>query len=63
MRRNANGARDLFAPVQVGKEVLTKSLASHGWNSVAGARGRSVVRSGCLGLESRSLKHASRRRG
>ena len=38
MRRNANGARDLFAPVQVGKEVLAESLASHGWNSVAGQK-------------------------
>jgi len=36
MRRNANGARDLLAPVEIGKEVLAESLASHGWNSVAG---------------------------
>src|SRR6266403_2726895 len=38
MRGDANGARDLFAPVKVGKEVLAESLASHGWNSVAGGR-------------------------
>ena len=39
MRGNANGARDLFAPVEIGEEVLAESLASHGWNSVArGAR-------------------------
>ncbi len=35
MRRNANGARDFFAPVEIGKEVLAEALASHGWNSVA----------------------------
>src|SRR5260370_18378968 len=49
MRRNANGARDLFAPVEVGEEVLAESLASHGWNSVARAarcapRGKEVRR-------------------
>ncbi len=39
MRRNANGARDLFAPVKVGEEVLAEALACHGCNSVArGAR-------------------------
>jgi hypothetical protein len=38
MRRNANGASDLFAPVKIGEEVLTESLASHEWNSVAGGR-------------------------
>jgi hypothetical protein len=36
MRRNANGARDFFAPVKVGEEVLAESLASHWVNSVAG---------------------------
>jgi hypothetical protein len=38
MRRNANGARDLFAPVEIGKEVLAESLPCHGWNSVAGQK-------------------------
>jgi hypothetical protein len=27
--RNADGARDLFAPVGVGKEMLTEALTSH----------------------------------
>src|SRR6266446_6911983 len=35
MRRNANGARDFFAPVEISEEVLAEALASHGWNSVA----------------------------
>jgi hypothetical protein len=35
MRRNANGARNLFAPVKIGEEVLAEALACHGWNSVA----------------------------
>jgi len=35
MRRHANGARYLFAPVEVGKKVLAEALACHGWNSVA----------------------------
>ena len=35
MRRDANGARDLFAPVKIGEEVLAEALACHGWNSVA----------------------------
>ena len=34
MRGDANGARDLFAPVEIGEEVLAEALASHGWNSV-----------------------------
>jgi len=39
MRRNANGERDLFAPVEIGKEVLAEALACHGGNSVPrGAR-------------------------
>ncbi len=39
MRRNANGTRDFFAPVEIGEEMLAEALASHGWNSVArGAR-------------------------
>jgi hypothetical protein len=39
VRGNADGARNLFAPVEIGEEVLAESLASHGWNSVArGAR-------------------------
>jgi len=39
MRRNADGASDLFAPMEIGEEVLAEALASHGWNSVArGAR-------------------------
>ena len=29
MRRNADGARDLFAPSGVGKKMLAKSLTSH----------------------------------
>jgi hypothetical protein len=37
MRRNADGARDLFAPVEICEEVLAETLASHGGNSVAGA--------------------------
>jgi hypothetical protein len=49
MRRNADGARDLFAPVKIGEEMLAEALASHGWNSVAGgagsaARGKEVRR-------------------
>ena len=35
MRRNANGASDFFAPVEISEEVLAEALASHGWNSVA----------------------------
>jgi hypothetical protein len=35
MRRNADGASDLFAPMEIGEEVLAEALASHGWNSVA----------------------------
>ena len=39
MRRNANGARNLFAPIEIGKEVLAEALACHGGNSVPrGAR-------------------------
>ena len=30
MRRNANGARDLLAPMKIGEEVLSEALASHG---------------------------------
>jgi len=37
MRRNADGARDLFAPVEIGEKVLAEALACHGGNSVAGA--------------------------
>ena len=37
VRRNANGARDLFAPVGIGEEMLAEALASHGSNSVAGS--------------------------
>jgi hypothetical protein len=37
MRRNANGASDLFAPMEIGEEVLAEALACHGGNSVAGA--------------------------
>jgi len=49
MARNADGTRDLFAPVEIGEEVLAEALASHGWNSVAGgageaARGKEVRR-------------------
>ena len=35
VRRNANGARDFFAPMEIGEKVLAEALASHGWNSVA----------------------------
>jgi hypothetical protein len=38
MRGDANGACDLFAPVEIGEEVLAESLACHGWNSVAGQK-------------------------
>jgi hypothetical protein len=39
MRRDANSARDLFAPVEIGEKMLAEALASHGGNSVArGAR-------------------------
>ena len=38
MRRNANGASNLFAPVEIGEEVLAEALACHGGNSVAGRR-------------------------
>jgi hypothetical protein len=37
VRRNADGARNLFAPVEIGEKVLAEALACHGWNSVAGA--------------------------
>jgi hypothetical protein len=36
MGRNANGARNLFAPMEVGEKVLAEALACHGWISVAG---------------------------
>ncbi len=39
MRRNADGAGDLFAPLEVFQEVLAETLACHGWNSVAGGAG------------------------
>src|SRR5712691_2876848 len=39
MRRNADGACDLFAPLEVFQEVLAEALACHGWNSVAGGAG------------------------
>jgi hypothetical protein len=29
MRRNANGARDLFAPIGVRKKMLAETLTSH----------------------------------
>jgi hypothetical protein len=52
MRRNANGARDLFAPMEIGEEVLAEALACHGGNSVAGGFETSarlnVARSGGL---------------
>ena len=38
MRRNANGARDLFAPVEIGKEVLAEALACHGWEQCSKRR-------------------------
>ena len=49
MRRDANGARDFFAPMEIGEEVLTESLASHGCNSVAGGAGTLRLRSGQAG--------------
>jgi hypothetical protein len=36
MRRNANDASNLFAPVEIGEKVLAEALACHGGNSVAG---------------------------
>jgi hypothetical protein len=36
MRRNADGARNLFEPMEIGEKMLAEALASHGWNSVAG---------------------------
>ena len=36
MRRDANGAGDFFAPVEIGEEMLAEALASHGWEIVAG---------------------------
>jgi len=38
--RDADGARDLFAPVGVDKEMLAEALTSHGGNSVAGGGDR-----------------------
>jgi hypothetical protein len=49
MRRDANGARDFFAPMEIGEEVLTESLASHRCNSVAGGAGTLRLRSGQAG--------------
>jgi len=41
MRRDANGAGDFFAPVEIGEEMLAEALASHERNSVArGAKRR-----------------------
>src|SRR5215831_4124548 len=37
MRRDANGAGDLFAPVEVRKKMLAEPLARHGRISVTGA--------------------------
>jgi hypothetical protein len=49
MRRNADGARDLFAPMEIGEEVLAEALACHGWNSVArGVTGDSQLPCGYL---------------
>jgi len=42
MRRNANGARNLFAPMEIGEKMLAETLACHGWNSVAGSAGIAV---------------------
>ncbi len=36
VRRDADGACDLFAPVEVFQKMLAEALACHGWNSVAG---------------------------
>jgi len=50
MRRNADGARDFLAPTRVGEEMLTKPLASHGKQSVAGSGGNPglpVLVNGC----------------
>ena len=44
MGRDANGARDLLAPVKIGEEVLTEALACHGCNSVAGGAGSAAAR-------------------
>src|SRR5207245_10699136 len=39
MRRNADGARNFFAPMEIGEKVLAEALACHGCNSVTTARG------------------------
>ena len=39
MRRNTDGAGDLFAQLKVTEEVLAETLACHGSNSVAGGAG------------------------
>jgi hypothetical protein len=38
MRRNANGARDLLAPMEIGEEVLAEALACHWGSSVTKPR-------------------------
>ncbi|PYU66758.1 MAG: hypothetical protein DMG49_21085 [Acidobacteria bacterium] len=43
MRRNADGAGDLFAPMEIGEEVLAEALACHGGNSVAGEVRQGIV--------------------
>src|SRR6266568_2613645 len=49
MRRNADGARDLLAPVEVLQEVLAEALASHGGNSVARGATRDPAKRGRTG--------------
>ena len=49
MRRNADGARDLLAPVEVLQEVLAEALASHGGNSVARGATRGPAKRGRTG--------------
>jgi len=38
VRRNADGPRDLFAPVQTFQKMLAEALSCHGCNSVASGR-------------------------
>jgi len=38
MRRDADGAGNLFAPVEVGEKMLAKVLPSHGWECSKSAR-------------------------
>src|SRR5258708_28939589 len=60
MRRNANGTRDLLAPMEIGEEVLAEALACHAWKCSRGRDPCSVTRGGAerrrLTGDSRQLK-------